>query len=250
MRFLPRNKKVYIHTCMFGEPKLIAGRVICSMKHGHDTLAFIRTSLGVMVVKCKVYSQGTVKTYVWSVKERNEYDCKVFSSVEDFRNGSETAWPYDDSVRRDFIGFTSNNIDRYICYYIDGTKVDDVFAEVGYFLYDEENNRLVPGFDYLNKIKTIDDEQIEDALLTPMTVAGMLDMAHRQKGSSYRSFVFYRKLEEAKNALVSVTDIVEFDADPVDEKSKQPTLKDKLQEFVDQQGTSLEMLKTIIDEMP
>ncbi len=250
MRFLPRNKKVYIHTCMFGNPKLIAGKVICSMRKGYDSLAFIRTSMGVMKVLHKVYSQGEIKTYVTKVKETSDYDCKLFSSVEDFRDGNEIKWARDGSVKRDFLGFESNHVDRYVCYYVKGTSVGKVFAEVGYFLYDEWNNRLVPGFDYLNKIKTVNDEQVEDALSAPMTVNGMFDMAHNQNGSTYKSFVFYRTKEEAANALVSGTDIVEFDAEPINEEPKQPTIKDKLLEFVNQQGTSLDMLKTIIDEMP
>lgn len=243
MRYLPRNEKVYIHTNMFGTPKLIGGKVICSMREGSEGIAVIATSIGVFKVSRRDYSQGEWFTYIYEQGGTSNYRCSLYSSVDDFKSGNVMDWLINNTATKDLLGFKYQAFHQYVCYKVSDVGIKEVTSRIYNYLYDEDNDRLVPFRNLDKKIKNGDI----NALLIPMNAADMLDMATKQ---NYKDGALYRTEEDAKNAMTDAAEIIEFGDDIPSTTKKEPTLKDKLNEFVEQQGTSLEMLRTIINEIP
>ena len=228
---------------MFGTPKLIGGKVICSMCEGSEGFAVIATSVGVFKVSRRDNSQGEWFTRIYERGGTNNYLCSLYSSVDDFKSGNVMDWLINNTATKDLLGFKYQAVHQYVCYKVSGVSIKEVTSRIYNYLYDEDNDRLVPFRNLNKKIKNGDI----NALLIPMNAADMLDMATKQ---NYKDGALYRTEEDAKNAMTDAAEIIEFGDDIPSTTKKEPTLKDKLNEFVEQQGTSLEMLRTIINEIP
>lgn len=257
INYLPQNSMVYIHTGAFGKNQLIAGRVISTfllMRCGHKSCTFVNTNYG--IVKLSTKNDRTVLFKTPGTDEdmtRNDsyHDCSLYSTIENYRAGVK-------------LGFSSATapIDVYGLSYVDGSGEKYRYFNVfGFYTapdgvkktshtiyimkYDENNNRLLP----TRSLTHIDrDTNVVERL---SYAKSKKDLLYDLEGNfCKRNHKMYATKEEAQREFDESLEIVGLDGDIMVEPPHEPTIKDKLQEFVEQQGTSLEMLKTIIDEMP
>lgn len=250
--YLPKGSKVYIHTDHFGKNQLIAGKVLCTfmeMKPGHACCTFVKTGLGIVKIAsspCCIYENLTTSLDNYSYRK----SCGVFASVEDFRAGNKIEWCSADA-HVDVYGLKQTDLSSrqygeltVHAYYLKGSSVESSKYTVYHFLHDEDNGRLVPSRSLYDTAKQTEGV-IEQLLATPMTKQELL-----LKIGERHSDVLFETREAAEKSLTDNVEVVDLDGEVFREEPKQPTLKDKLKEFADQQGTSLEMLLTIINEIP
>lgn len=244
--YFPQGSTVYLHTSLFGKNQLIAGKVICTflmMKKSHPSTLFISTNFG--IVK---YLDGrcTNRLNMSLDFDGSGEKCEIYNSVDDFHAG-KTANRMKADAPIDVYGLNYNDNSSaalgdftvWACY-ISGTSIEGARAPLYYLLYDESNNRLVPA----HGLDKTDDAL---SLSTPMSKQEVLDKISSRYCNMSKIFESYAL---AQASMKESVEIIGLDGSLVPEIHKQPTIKDKLLEFVNQQGTSLDMLKTIIDEMP
>ena len=250
--YLPQGSTVYLHTSVFGKNQLIAGKVICTfvtMKSGHPCSLFVNTNFGVVKVQ-----QGRCTHHLnISLDHPSSYSasCVIYNSVDEFHAGNVAKQQKSDA-RVDVYGLTNNgNTSKpcdsfYVCgYYVSGTDVSRRSMDIDSMLYDEANNRLVPAHSLYLAEKM--DDNVAEFLSTPKTKREVLECI----ADSYcRGREVFATQEQARASLVGSVEVIGLDGSLIQDAPKQPTIKDKLLEFVDQQGTSLDMLRTLIDEMP
>ena len=253
--YLPQGSIVYIHTGLFGKNQLVAGEVmstVMSMSHKHNCYTFIKTGLGIVKV---MHSE---KIFTSLTAEAKDFDkqksCGIFASVEDFKQRNHLRFSKVDA-RVDTYGleFEDNTKDnpygyfRVKTFYNERDKVMCTTSTFCLMLFDEINNRLLPGrpIPYSREELQMSEQDIKMRLMTPKSKQEILDDA---SNSGKRKVFATRK--EAMEQITDNVEIIEIDGSMFHDEPKQPTIKDKLIEFVDQQGTSLDMLRAIIDEMP
>ena len=249
--YLPQGSTVYLHTSVFGKNQLIAGKVVCTfmaMKPGHPCSLFVNTSFGVLKI-----AEGRCTSHLnISLDHSSQYSekCDIYNSVDDFQAGS-VAKAQKADARVDIYGLRSDDFSSKSCgsfvaygYYVSGTSISTGRVDVDLMLYDEANNRLVPAHSLFQAEKRSD---VVEYLSAPKTKREVLEsIADRY----CRCSEVFATQDQARATILGSVEIIGLDGSLVPDAPKQPTIKDKLLEFVNQQGTSLEMLKTIIDEMP
>lgn len=243
--YFPQGSTVYLHTSLFGKNQLIAGKVICTflmMKKSHPSTLFISTNFGIVKYQDgRCIDRLNMSLDFGGSGER----CDIYNSIDDFHAG-KIANRMKADAPIDVYGLKNNDNSSTSCgdftvwaYYISGTNIEDAHAPLYYLLYDESNNRLVPAHG-LDKTDAL-------SLSTPMSKQEVLDKISSRYRNMSKIFESYAL---AQASMKESVEIIGLDGSLVLEIHKQPTIKDKLLEFVNQQGTSLDMLKTIIDEMP
>lgn len=239
---------VYLHTSIFGKNQLIAGSVICTYvkaSFGRTCETFINTNFGILK-----YQNGRCTNRLnTSLGESSGSACKVYSSVEAFRSGKELEF-LETNAPVDVYGLSYKDDTHRSCgdfnvyaHFVSGTTVVRGRGYIYNLLFDESNNRVVPANSLTNNQG---ETRGADYLRAPRTKDAILEAISK---SSCRNRKTYATYEEALAELQGTVEIIGLDGNLVVEKPKEPTLKDKLQEFVNQQGTSLEMLRTIINEL-
>lgn len=251
VNYLPQGSTVYLHTNVFGKNQLIAGKVICTfmaMRMGHPCSLFVNTNFGVLKVaegRCTSHMNISLD-HASSYSER----CDIYNSVDDFHAGNIAKKQAADA-RVDVYGLRHEDTSSKACgafvaygYYVSGTSTSTGRVDVDLMLYDEANNRLVPAHSLYQAEKMSD---VAEFLSTPKTKCEILESIAEHCCRGRKVFATH---DQARTSIIGSVEIIGLDGSLVPDAPKQPTIKDKLLEFVNQQGTSLEMLKTIIDEMP
>jgi len=249
--FLPQGSTVYLHTNVFGKNQLIAGKVICtfmSMANGHQCLLFVNTNLGVLKIQ-----EGRCTTHLnVSLDHSSSYSekCDIYNSVDDFYAGN-IAKKQKADAQVDVYGLCNDDSSSRACgsfvvygHYVSGTSIQTGRVDVDFMLYDEVNNRLVPAHSLYQAEKR---DNVVEFISTPKTKREVLDCIADHFCRGREVFATYA---QAQATMKGSVEIIGLDGSLIPDVPKQPTIKDKLLEFVNQQGTSLDMLRTIIDEMP